>query len=164
MMADGPRRKFRFSDLSEMHVRDLFTGTNAAPRPLRIKKEKPKQKFVPPPREIKPPLHFREIGCPCCKRPVGVPDLAVIMDYYDVPPLEGAILTAVWRGKGLPVPTERVFDVMYSDDPDGGPEPARMYQAFKVSLCHLRQRLKGSGVSIENCGYRRGYRLVLGEK
>lgn len=156
--------KLRFSDLAELHVRDLFTGTNAAPRPMRSKKKKEKEKFVPPPREVKPPVHYSEIGCPCCKRPVGVPDLDVIIDYYDVPKQEAAVLTAVWRGKGLPVPTERIFDLMYADDPDGGPEPTLMYRAMKVSMFHLRQRIKGSGVSIENCGYRRGYRLVLGEK
>lgn len=158
------KRKLRFSDLAELHIRDLFTGTPAAPKRLQAKKKKQKPKFVPPPRPIKPPMHFKSIGCPCCKRPVGVPDLGVIIDHYDVPPLEQAILEAVWRGRGLPVPTERIFDRMYADDVDGGPEPTRMYAAFKVALCHLRQRIEGSGVLIENCGYRRGYRLVLKEK
>jgi hypothetical protein len=36
-----------------------------------------------------------------------------------------------------------------------------MYLAFKVGLCHLRGRLKGSGVQIETVGNRRGYQLIL---
>jgi hypothetical protein len=53
---------------------------------------------------------------------------------------------------------------MYVDDPDGGPTPTKMYLAFKVALCHLREKLAGSGIGIENVGYRQGYRLVLGQK
>ena len=106
---------------------------------------------------------IHEIACPCCKQPVRVPSLEIVVDHYGVTPLEARILGAVWKGKGMPVQTERIFDAMYEDDADGGPSPPRMYQAIKVALCHMRARLKGSGVSIENVGYRRGYRLVLGE-
>lgn len=103
------------------------------------------------------------IACPCCKQSVTVPSLDIVVDHYKVTPLEARILGAIWRGKGLPVQTERIFDAMYVDDPDGGPSPTRMYAAFKVALCHLRARLDGSGVSIVNVGYRRGYRLVIGK-
>lgn len=101
------------------------------------------------------------IPCPCCKRPVHAPSLEIIIDHCRVTPLEARILGAVWRGKGYPVQTRRIFDAMYADDANGGPTPSRMYSAFKVSLCHLRKRLEGSGVSIENVGYGRGYRLVI---
>lgn len=103
-----------------------------------------------------------QIDCPCCRQPVRVPTLEIVVDRYRVTPLEARILEAVWRGKGLPVMPERIFDAMYADDPDGGPTPTKMYLAFKVGLCHLRKKLAGSGVDIENVGYRRGYRLVLG--
>ena len=119
------------------------------------------QLVPPPPKEIKPPLHFSAIECPCCKKPVGVPDIGVLVDYYEIPAQEAAILRAVWKGKGHPVPNERIFDLMYEDDPDGGPTPQKMYSAFKVSLHYLRARLKGSGVGIESCGYRKGFRLIL---
>lgn len=102
------------------------------------------------------------INCPCCDQPVRVPTLEIVIDHYKVTALEARILRAVWRGRGMPVQTERIFDSMYEDDPDGGPSPTRMYHAFKVALCHLRARLKGSGIGIANQGYRRGYRLVLG--
>lgn len=102
------------------------------------------------------------LPCPCCKRPVDIPPLDIVVDHYRIPPLQSRILGAVWRGRGYPVPTERIFDVMYTDDPDGGPSPCAMYRAFEVALFHLRARLNGSGISIENVGYRRGYRLILG--
>lgn len=102
------------------------------------------------------------IACPCCHQPVRVPSLDVVVDHYQVTPLQARILGAVWRGKGHPVQTERIFDAMYVDDPNGGPSPTRMYTAFKVALFHLRERLAGSGITIENVGYRRGYRLSIG--
>lgn len=105
-----------------------------------------------------------EINCPCCRQKVSVPTLEIVIDHYGLTPLEARVLGAVWRGRGMPVMTERVFDAMYVDDPNGGPTPQKMYCAFKVALCHLRAKLEGSGISIENVGYRRGYRLVIGEK
>lgn len=161
-------RQEKFDSLAAMHVSDLFVGTNAAPRRIakikKAKKQKAKKQFTPEPRPIQPPAHIRDINCPCCKQRVGAPDLEILIDHYDVPPLEQAILRAVWKGKGYAVPNERIFDLMYQDDPDGGPSPNRMYAALKVSMCHLRKRLQGSGVSIVNAGYRRGYRLEIGEK
>jgi hypothetical protein len=101
-------------------------------------------------------------ACPCCKQAVTIPSLDDVITGCRLDGFEASILSAVWAGKGHPVQTERVFDAMYADDPDGGPEPPRMYAAFKVALCHLRARVKDSGISIENVGYRRGYRLVVG--
>lgn len=100
--------------------------------------------------------------CPCCGQRVAAPSLDIIIDTCKVRPIEAKILRAVWNGKGHPVQTQRIFDAMYEDDPDGGPEPPMMYRAFKVALCHLRKRLIGSGVAIENLGYGRGYRLKVG--
>lgn len=164
-------KRINFETIAALHVRDLFDGSPAAPaRRLTVAKRKavgrkveaaPPVAVEPDVPEIAPPKHFTAIDCPCCKRRVGVADIEIIIDHYDIPPLQEAILRAVWRGKGMPVQTERIFSLMYADDPDGGPEPSKMYLAFKVGLCHLRKRLKGSGVQIETVGYRRGYRLVL---
>jgi hypothetical protein len=104
------------------------------------------------------------ILCPCCGQSVDAPNVEILVDKYRLPNMEACVLRAVWRGKGYPVMPERIFGLMYADDPDGGPCPVKMYSTFKVSLSRLRKRIKGSGVSIENTGYRRGYRLVLGEK
>lgn len=101
--------------------------------------------------------------CPCCKQAVVMPTVEMVIDLCRVPRLEGAILRAVWKGKGYPVQTERIFDAMYADDPDGGPSTSRMYPALKAAMFRLRSRLEGSGVNVENVGYRRGYRLVIGE-
>jgi len=103
----------------------------------------------------------RPLLCPCCKQPVTTPQPEIVIDHFGLTPMEGRIFQAVWKGKGMPVITERIFTAMYIDDPDGGPSPDKMYLAFKVALCHLRQKLEGSGIGIANVGYRRGYRLVL---
>lgn len=87
----------------------------------------------------------------------------MIIHHYNLKPIEARILRAVWRGKGLPVRAQKIYDEMYADDPDGGPSASNAYASFKSALCYLRGRLKGSGVSIETVGYRKGYRLILGE-
>lgn len=102
------------------------------------------------------------INCPCCQQRVEAPTLEMISDRYKLTAMQHSILSAVWRGKGMPVSTSRIFDAMYADDPSGGPSNGKMYSAFKAALFALRVRLKGSGVSIECAGYCRGYRLILG--
>lgn len=150
-------------------MRDLFSGSPYAPirRRAKTKAKRRQRKEVIACEQIKPkppPVHYSEIACPCCKQKVDKPSLDIVINHYELSPVEARVLSAVWRGKGMPVMAERIFDVMYEDDPDGGPTPSRMYSAFKVALCHLRKKLKGSGISIENTGYRRGYRLILGGK
>ena len=104
------------------------------------------------------------INCPCCNQFVPVPSLEIIIDRYKVSPLDARILTVIWKARGMPVSTERIFDAMYATDPTGGPSSGAMYSSFKQALFSLRNRLAGSGVSITNAGYRQGYRLTLGDK
>lgn len=103
------------------------------------------------------------IDCPCCRQAVRAPTVEMIVDRYSLTPIEARVLGAIWRGKGMPVITERIFTAMYIDDPDGGPSQSKMYLAFKVALCHLRKKIRGSGIDVINQGYRRGYRLIVGE-
>lgn len=103
------------------------------------------------------------IPCPCCAQPVNVPTLEIVIMHCKLTQLEARILRVIWKARGSPVHVERVFDAMYEDDPDGGPPYKKMYDAFKVALCHLRAKLKGTGIGIANYGYRRGYRLTIGE-
>lgn len=104
------------------------------------------------------------IPCPCCGTRVGVPSMEMLVQHCGISEFQSRILGAVWRGKGQTVPTQRIFDAMYFDDPDGGPSHVEMYKSFKEALFRLRERLDGSGVGIENVGYRRGYRLVIGKE
>lgn len=108
-------------------------------------------------------LRLGEYTCPCCERRVPQPTPEIIAHAVGLSPQQEAVLRAVWAGKGRPVQAEAIFAEMYSDDPDGGPSPSKMYAAFKVALCHLRDNLKGTGVSIANVGYRQGYRLIMKE-
>lgn len=104
------------------------------------------------------------INCPCCNQFVPVPGLEIVIDRYRLAPLQAAILSALWRARGMPVSNDRLFSAMYADDPDGGPSASKMYAALKGALFDLRERIAGSGVSVESAGYRRGFRLVLGAK
>jgi hypothetical protein len=100
-------------------------------------------------------------ACPCCGQRVEAPTLGMVMEVAGVGTIEASILEAVWRGRGRSVPTQRIFDAMYADDPNGGPSQTEMYKRFKFGLHRLRQKLIGTGISVENVGYQRGYRLVM---
>lgn len=108
-------------------------------------------------------LHLVKYTCPCCEQRVPQPTPDIIAQMVGLPQQQEAILRAVWSGKGRAVQIEKIFSEMYADDPEGGPSASKMYAAFKVALCHLRERLRGTGVSIHNVGYRQGYRLVMKE-
>jgi len=101
------------------------------------------------------------VPCPCCQQPVAVPTLEIVIDHYRVSEFEARILRPIWKANGRPVPTERIFDSMFADDPDGGPSQHKMYESLKFGFLRLRRRLAGSGISIENVGYRRGFRLSM---
>ena len=99
--------------------------------------------------------------CPCCHAPVVVPSLDEVIADRGISRVGEYILRAVWAGRGHPVQTERIFDAMYVDDPNGGPSPTRMYAAFRLALTDLGERLQGSGVAVEPVGFREGWRLTL---
>ncbi len=139
-------------------VRDLFSGTKHAPS---APTNHDRIKFQPPPKAYKPPLHYSKMKCPFCGGKMSEPDLEMIVDWYDLPPQEEAILRVLWSGKGLPVSNDRIINAIYADDPDGGPSPSAAYGALKVGMSHLRARLRLSGVKIENAGYRQGYRVTF---
>ncbi|RWO35678.1 MAG: hypothetical protein EOS08_03515 [Mesorhizobium sp.] len=99
--------------------------------------------------------------CPCCNQPVTVPTLTDLIADRGISGHASAVLAAVWRGKGMPVTSERLFDAMYADDPDGGPSPTRMYLALRKAIDRLNGQLKDCGVSVVGVGFRQGFRLVL---
>lgn len=100
-------------------------------------------------------------ACPCCHAAVTVPSLADLIASRRITGHAAAILEAVWRGKGMPVMPERLFDEMYADDPDGGPNQSKCYLEMHLAICELNNALTGSGVSVDRAGYRRGFRLAI---
>lgn len=101
------------------------------------------------------------VQCPCCNSPIAAPSVEIVADAYGIQPQGAKILKAIWAGRGMPVSTQRIFDAMYKDDPDGGPSENQMRAALKWSLHHMRAKLKGSGWTIITAGYNAGYRLAL---
>lgn len=104
-------------------------------------------------------MNSEPIECPCCKQSVRVPTLDVVIERLRVPPMQARILGAIWRGKGLPVQTEMILAAM-----DRGTDRQHDYEEFKIALCHLRKRLKGVGIKIENVGYAQGYAIAFEER
>jgi hypothetical protein len=105
---------------------------------------------------------LNDTECPCCHRPQTAPSFESIVAATKLSPLAVAALEAVWEGGGLSVPSEKIIDRMWMDDPDGGPADAKMYRMYKATLNELRTKLSGTGVGIVTAGYRQGHRLVMG--
>lgn len=98
-------------------------------------------------------------SCPCCGNHAAATPLEALIERLE--PMEARVLAAVWAGRGFPVQTSAIFDLMYSDDIDGGPSQNRMYTDLRSALSNLKSKLSGSGSSIVAAGYRTGYRLIL---
>jgi len=99
--------------------------------------------------------------CPCCSLSLPLPPLDILMAERGIKGHAAAVLIALWEGRGFPVLTERLFDALYADDPDGGPSPAAMYRAMHSAIDQLNARLGGSGIVAVNAGYRQGWRLRI---
>ena len=101
-----------------------------------------------------------DLACPCCSRPVrSLPSADLIALALGFTPVQGAILGAVMKGRGLPVPVAAILRAIYADD-DDPPDPERQYSTFKEKLCLMRPRLARVGLAVENVGRGDGYRLV----
>lgn len=96
-----------------------------------------------------------------CGATVPVPLLADVIAARGITGHSAAVLEAVWRGKGMPVVSQEIFDAMYADDPDGGPSPTRMYLDLRKAIDGLNARLNDSGVAVAEAGFRQGFRLNL---
>lgn len=57
---------------------------------------------------------------------------------------ESAVFAALRNAKGAVVSKEAVYDAVYGNDPDGGPEP----KILDVFICKIRKKLVGSGYTI----------------
>ena len=101
-------------------------------------------------------------GCPLCKQPIASPSLDDVIAACRLSGFEAKILSAVWAGRGMPVQTDRIFDVMYLDDINGGPSPNSMYAALNRALRSLNSQLGGTGVAVVSGRRHKGYRLSLG--
>lgn len=109
----------------------------------------------------RPAFSAVSICCPCCGGRVETPTLDMVIDRYSISAKQADVLRVVWNGRGHPVRTERIFEAMYANDPNGGPTHRIMYERLKAILFRLREKLEGSGISIELAGHNCGYRLKL---
>lgn len=83
-------------------------------------------------------------SCPCCRRPYP-------RDGLPLTDMERRVYEAVHGGNGLPVPTHRIIDYVYSDDPNGGPLTAD--GNIRVMVHRIRRKL-GDVIVNEHGGYR----------
>ena len=97
--------------------------------------------------------------CPCCHRPIAADNQMVVDFDARIVMRNGKALTLVgkqWetfaffaRKFPAPVTNEMLMDVLYGDDPDGGPDALNIASVVK---CHLRKKLKPLGIGIASIG------------
>jgi len=117
--------------------------------------------FIVLPSYSKPATTAHDITCPCCRQGVDAPSLDVLVMAFGISPFQERILDCLWRAKGRPVQKDRIIYAMYADDPDGGPSDDKATAAMKEAIFRMRDKLSGSGVSIEYDTTRKGYRLKI---
>jgi hypothetical protein len=100
--------------------------------------------------------------CPLCSASIAAPPLDEIvlklLNSGEFSEDAEAVLRALWAGQGKPVDAEAIFDVMYADDPAGGPSVVAAYAALRSALKELDLAAPGAVVYL---GRARGWRLKL---
>ncbi|MGO4917768.1 hypothetical protein [Pseudogemmobacter sp. W21_MBD1_M6] len=94
------------------------------------------------------------IPCPMCGGAVPVA-LDNLIQLHKVTGQAEAILRAFWEGQGRTLSTERLFDAMYADDPDGGHGQTSMHAQLRAAVQELNILLAGR-ISIGQPQPRRG--------
>lgn len=124
---------------------------------MRIEKRVESYSAKPPPdggRSPKP--------CPCCGQCVRVPTVKFLVLACRMQPLMQRILRVIWKGHGQPVLMPAILNaICAARDKNLSATDQKLYLSFKVALHHLRNKMRGSGVSVDNVGYGHGYRIVF---
>lgn len=84
------------------------------------------------------------IPCPLCGAGAGTGTLDTLVRSHGMTGHPEAVLRAVWSAGGRPTTTERIFDEMYADDPEGGPSQGKMYQDLHHALDAVNSALAGT--------------------
>lgn len=94
--------------------------------------------------------------CPCCGSAMSVVEVdpLAIANILRFSRMQRKIFNLLVRDIGIALPTERVLDRMYDDDPDGGPIEAN--RSLLVITCRMRKKLKPFGLTIRSYGGGRG--------
>jgi len=96
-----------------------------------------------------------ELICPCCRQPMAAPPpMAGVLDGLRRPQ-HRVIAEALIKAYPRPLSRDRLIELLYGDDPDGGPEGAG--NIVTVRIAHLRKELAPMGWTVNCNGRGRGY-------
>lgn len=92
--------------------------------------------------------------CPCCSQATGKVDPVWLGPYIrDLTPQQQIIYDILARSFGRRVSSDLIREVVYSDDPDGGPDDARNVVVVQIYQLRLRLRQHGLTVSMNKFGW-----------
>lgn len=107
------------------------------------------------------PHIITNIPCPCCGGEVDKATIEMVIDAYHITERQIPILKTLWAARGMPVSAQRIFCAMYADDANGGPSESKMYEALKLNIMRMREKLAHSNLNIVSAGYGRGYKVEI---
>ncbi len=94
-------------------------------------------------------------ACPMCGAGEGVRSIDDFVRHHRIKGHPEAILRAVWASSGQIMTTERLFDALYADDPDGGPSRTKMHADLHAAVRTVNTMLAGT-LRVEQVGAKRG--------
>lgn len=103
-------------------------------------------------------LNVPAIPCPCCGQLVARQSVGEVIRDVRLPPIQKRMLEVLAASMGQLIPADRLVDVAYGDDPEGGPLDARNCVASHIK--RLKPKIAAYGLAIEGKQNGSGRRLV----
>lgn len=101
--------------------------------------------------------------CPCCRGELNLPPLDDLITEHRITGPAERVLRTLWEARGFTVDSQRLFDVIFCDDPSGGPDrQGQLYAALNSSINTICNALASSGVRATR-GRKKGWRLQICE-
>lgn len=95
--------------------------------------------------------------CPCCGAPMASRPPAEALRYGRLPPLVRRVVDVLLRSYPRTMSFRRLADLVYADDPNGGPDQAE--RCLSSSIAQARHEIAKTGWRI---GGASGYREAIG--
>jgi hypothetical protein len=89
--------------------------------------------------------------CKCCGQ--TLPSSPILPDLV-TGGKQRELIDAVWRAGRYGIKTEQLFQVLYQDDPEGGPGTG--HRALHALICYTNRKLRPQGFIIYGDGQRSG--------
>ncbi len=98
--------------------------------------------------------------CPCCGQSLEGGAPAKALEFVPLSPRKRRVIEVLAKAHPRRIPIHDLSDLVYSDDPNGGPDDAPA--VLRTTICHINRTLAAYGwrISGSRKGMRNGYGLM----